>query len=599
MVHKKSKRIKPPVSLAKIPPPDKTLSRTYRKPTTQKTKKSQAETAVFLEGIRLVIGSQRFEDAAASLFNSCKKLTKATSGYIALVTEDGKQNDVAFLDSGGLPCNVDPTLPMPLRGLREKVYNSGKAICNNDFSQSEFMELIPEGHVPIKNVLFVPLLIKNKGVGLLGLANKKNGFSEKDVRIALAFGDLAAIALMNKRSEELLRKTLDELESRVQERTSELTKINKALRDEIAKRKKVEDSLRKSEASYRIVADNTYDWEFWLSPEGRFIYISPSCKRITGYGVEEFMADSDLLYRITHPNDKMQLENHRHETMQKMEPGALEFRIIRPDGTFRWIDHVCQPVFDKEGNFLGTRGSNRDITDRKLTEEALRESEKQLRYLSSQLIVAQEIERKRISRELHDELGQALTLMKMRLRFINENLRNDQTILKEECENSFEYINQVIENVRRLSQDLSPLILEDLGLTAGLKWLINNFVKNNSIQIAHDIENIDRLLSQDSRIIIYRILQETLTNIIKHSKAEKVSVVISKDDDKISFLVEDNGIGFNLNNAVIKKDTPIGLGLRTIEERVRILGGSLELQSQEGKGTRITLSIPIKKESSL
>jgi len=397
----------------------------------------------------------------------------------------------------------------------------------------------------------------------------------------------------------LLRKTLDTVERRVQERTAELLKTNEALIYEIAKRKNVEDSLRKSETSYRILADNTHDWEFWVSPEGRFIYMSPSCKRIAGYDVEEFMADPDLIYRITHPDDKMQHKNHRHETMQKMEPGMLEFRIIRPDGTFRWIDHVCQPVFDKEGNFLGTRGSNRDITDRKLTEEALRESERQLHCLSSQLIVAQEIERKRISRELHDELGQALTLMKMRLRFINENLRNDQIILKEECKNSLEYINQVIENVRRLSQDLSPLVLEDLGLTAGLKWLINNFAKNNSIRIAHDIENIDRLLSQDSRIIIYRILQETLTNIVKHSKAEKVSVVISKHDDEISFLVEDNGIGFNLNNTVIKKDTLMGLGLKTIEERVRILGGSLYLQSQEGKGTRITFSMPIKKESSL
>lgn len=260
MVHKKSTTIKTPVAIAKIPPSDKTLSRTYRKPKIQKSKKSRAETAVLLEGISLVIRSQRFEDAAALLFNSCKKLTGATSGYIALVTEDGKQNDVAFLDSGVLPCNVDPNLPMPLRGLREKVYNSGKAICNNDFSQSEFMELIPEGHVPIKNVLFVPLLIKNKVVGLLGLANKRNGFSEKDVRIALAFGDLAAIALMNKRSEELLRKTVDTVERQVQERTSELLKTTEALIYEIAKRKNTENSLRKSETSYRIVADNTYDW---------------------------------------------------------------------------------------------------------------------------------------------------------------------------------------------------------------------------------------------------------------------------------------------------------------------------------------------------
>lgn len=311
------------------------------------------------------------------------------------------------------------------------------------------------------------------------------------------------------------------------------------------------------------------------------------------------MADPDLIYRITHQDDKMQLKNHRHETLQEMNSGALQFRIIRKDGTFRWIDHVCQPVFDNKGHFLGTRGSNRDVTNRKLTEEALHESEKQLRYFSSQLMVAQEIERKRISRELHDELGQALTLMKMRLRFINDNLRNDQIILKEECENSLEYINQVIENVRRLSHDLSPSAIEDLGLTAALRWLINNFAKNNNIKITHDIENVDRLISQDSQIILYRILQETLTNIGKHSLAEKVSVVIKKHDEIISFSVDDNGKGFDVNQAPVKDDAPNGMGLKTMYERVRMIGGSLNLWSQEGKGTRLSFSIPIKEEKNL
>ena len=164
-----------------------------------------------------------------------------------------------------------------------------------------------------------------------------------------------------KRAEEAaLRRSHDELERKVEERTAE---------------------IRESETRYRIVADNTYDWEFWTSPADRFIYMSPSCRRITGHGAEEFMTDPDLLNRIIHPEDRPLYADHRHEVVQVKKPAAVWFRIIRPDGTLRWIEHVCQPVFGEDGKFLGNRGSNRDITAKKLAEEALQESEKRYKKL--------------------------------------------------------------------------------------------------------------------------------------------------------------------------------------------------------------------------
>ena len=131
---------------------------------------------------------------------------------------------------------------------------------------------------------------------------------------------------------------------------------------------------------------------------------------------------------------------------------------------------------------LANEKLQQEIEERKRAEQMLRESEQQLRSLSYQLMATQEKERKRISRELHDELGQSLTIIKMRLRFIQENLMHDQIVLREECENSMLYINQVIENMRRLSQDLSPSVLEDLGLTVALRWVISNFTKNGDYQ---------------------------------------------------------------------------------------------------------------------
>ena len=131
---------------------------------------------------------------------------------------------------------------------------------------------------------------------------------------------------------------------------------------DITKRVRAEEALRASEAKFRIVADNTYDWEFWLSPQGEYLYTSPSCLRITGHTAEEFQADPELLFRIIPPEDLAAHLQHRAYCNQAKIPEEIEFRVIRPDGTERWIAHVCQPVFSQEGHFLGTRGSNRDVT---------------------------------------------------------------------------------------------------------------------------------------------------------------------------------------------------------------------------------------------
>jgi PAS domain S-box-containing protein len=136
--------------------------------------------------------------------------------------------------------------------------------------------------------------------------------------------------------------------------------------------------LKEAARKYQIVADNTYDWEFWISPSGEFIYTSPSCERITGYPAEAFKADPLLIHNIIHPEDKPLFANHRHESVTDQIIGALEFRILKTDGQICWIHHVCQPVYGDDGTFLGTRGGNRDITAKKQAQEALRHSEQRL-----------------------------------------------------------------------------------------------------------------------------------------------------------------------------------------------------------------------------
>ena len=153
--------------------------------------------------------------------------------------------------------------------------------------------------------------------------------------------------------------------------------------EDITESKRMEEKLQASETRYRIVADNTHDWEYWSSPQGRILYVSPSCQRITGYTASEFEAAPDLAFRIVHPDDLAQYEAHVAETRtENATSSSLEFRIVYRDGTIKWIGHVCQPVFDESGCFLGRRGSNRDITDRKKAEKALEESSENLKFFA-------------------------------------------------------------------------------------------------------------------------------------------------------------------------------------------------------------------------
>jgi signal transduction histidine kinase len=235
----------------------------------------------------------------------------------------------------------------------------------------------------------------------------------------------------------------------------------------------------------------------------------------------------------------------------------------------------------------------REIEERILAEKALRESREELQFLTSELITTQESERRRISRELHDELGQALAGMKMHLVAIEGNLRRDQRMLKRDCARLLSYIDEIAENVRRLSWDLSPVILEVMGLSSALEDLFSDFTEHYHIGSTLNIEKIDDLFSKPAQTNIYRLYQECLTNIIRHSQATHFSVVIQRQGGHVLLAVQDNGKGFNVKQILTRKAGQRGIGIAAMHERVRMLGGSLEIWSQEGSGTRIAFSIPV------
>ena len=233
----------------------------------------------------------------------------------------------------------------------------------------------------------------------------------------------------------------------------------------------------------------------------------------------------------------------------------------------------------------------RDITERQRTEEVLKQSEKNMRYLASQLLSAQEDERKRLSHELHDELGHALLTLKLQVGSVKDQLSPQQLTLKKEAEKILEFINATIEEVRRLYLDLSPGDLEDLGLTTALRSLVDDFSQlQKHIRWTIKLDNLDGLFALSTQTAIYRIVQEALTNIGKHAKPKKVFLGIKREKQSVSFSIIDDGIGFTQPKVVAEKKT---LGLLAMEERVKILGGAFELWSQENRGTKITFTIPI------
>jgi GAF domain-containing protein len=165
-----------------------------------------------IQGAQFILEKKSFLETARAIFDLCRDLTGAASGYVALLSEDGHENEVLFLEAGGLPCTVDPELPMPIRGLRELSYNSHKAVYENDFMNSEWVHFMPDGHVSMQNVMFAPLNLDGQTVGIMGLANKSSGFTDEDAEIASVFGEFAAIALQNSRHIELLNEKTKSLE---------------------------------------------------------------------------------------------------------------------------------------------------------------------------------------------------------------------------------------------------------------------------------------------------------------------------------------------------------------------------------------------------
>lgn len=429
-----------------------------------------------------------------------------------------------------------------------------------------------------------------KPIGLIVVVGRKPLIDARLTEMVLKQVSIrAATELEHRQLEEEIIQSRDELEVLVKYRTMELEASNEQLRNEIYIRKQQEKSLLIAEEKYRTVADFTYDGETWMNPEGAFIYVSPSCKRISGYTVKEFMENPALIIEIAHPDDRQLVRTHFYED-QKDEAcfSSFDFRINTYAGEERWIGHHCQPVFDANGKFIGRRGSNQDITSRKKQESVLLDSQKHLRQLTQRIDAIAEEERTRIAREIHDELGHLLTALKYDMDVLINRSYLSMELVKGELDVMIGMIDSLVDSVRKIATELRPGILDHLGLFPAIEWQVKQFRLRTKICCSFSLSQMNVSFDNNETTIIYRIFQEILTNIIRHSKAKHVSVLLTKCDDLFILKVIDNGVGFEPNSS----NKTYSLGLMGMQERALSIGGEIYIESKQGKGTTITFILP-------
>jgi signal transduction histidine kinase len=262
------------------------------------------------------------------------------------------------------------------------------------------------------------------------------------------------------------------------------------------------------------------------------------------------------------------------------------------DSEVEYEDNVFSLTFAPIANaeYLNIYGL--DITERKRVEEELQTSHEQLRNLSSYLQSAREQERTSIAREIHDDLGQTITALKMDLSWFGKRLPKDHEPLREKKKSMDKTLNEALESIERIITELRPGVLDDLGLIAAIEWQGGDFQDRTGIRCKFNIDPEEIVLDKERSTAIFRIFQETLVNITRHANATRVNISLTEEEDKLVLKVKDDGKGIREEQISDSKS----FGLMGIRERAHLFGGKVKIKGVKGKGTTVTVSIPVEKE---
>lgn len=354
---------------------------------------------------------------------------------------------------------------------------------------------------------------------------------------------------------------------------------------DISERKQVEEALRESEMRFHAMADNS-PVMIWVSDENKTCtYVNRAWLEFTGRRFDQELGNgwADSL----HPNDRDRSLEKCSSSFDKRESFTMEHDLRRFDGEYRRLLVSAVPRYTPDGSYAGFIGSVLDVTD-------LKRAEQELQLLTGQLINLQDEERRRIAGELHDSLGQSLVIIKNRAMICLRDI-SDPDQLVDQLQEISAAADSAINEVHEIAHNLRPYELDRLGLAKAIEAMVEKLRKSSMIDLSTDIDSIDGLLCPPAETSVYRIVQEALSNVMKHAEATKASVSLKVDADKLVVSVIDNGKGIRPRSGSMTSGG--GFGLAGISERARMIGGIHAFHSEAEKGTAVIVTIGLKGEN--
>jgi len=352
-----------------------------------------------------------------------------------------------------------------------------------------------------------------------------------------------------------------------------------------ASRKKAEEAFRKNEEKYRTIYEKSAVGIFECTSTGKLVSVNPALAGMFGYDSSHEAVR--LLTADTGPFHKYEAVK---ESILNRGGGRFEIPYTRKDGSqFTGSTHI-QSIHDRDGKLLYFYGLVEDITTRKLRED-------EVRKFSRTLISVMEDERKKISRDLHDELGQNLTALHLMSENIHDMLPEELKEQRQRCNELTRMLEQTAETIRDISSRMRPDMLDDLGLVPAMEWYVNDFTKSKpGLKVDFLPYYLNENMEPEVKTVLYRIMQEALNNIVKHSKANNVKIILGYEKSNVHLTITDDGIGFGQRISDFLELSGIwtkGIGLISIQERAASVGGNAYIRSNRGEGTTVKVEIDL------
>lgn len=386
-----------------------------------------------------------------------------------------------------------------------------------------------------------------------------------------------------------LQKAKEDLEARVAARTRELQSANERLMVELSRRKRIEDMLQKGAERYRNLFVNSPLGIYRVNGDGRILMANPTLIRMLGYSSFDELTATRQKKRDYEPSYLRRKIKDRLEREGRVR--GFETKWRKSDKSIIFVRENAKAIRSSDGALLYYEGTVEDITEQKKAEEKIQSYQKQLRSLASDLSLAEERERRRIATTLHDHIGQILAISKIKLGALLESANNDVSL--EQLKEVREHVEQAIKYTRSLTFELSPPILYDLGLESALEWLTEQLKEQRGINCIFEADSSFKPVSDEIRIVLFSAVRELLMNVTKHAQATIAKITMRRVNDNITIHVADNGIGFTVSKMNFYLDENKGFGLFSIRERLRHLGGQMDVRSGRGRGTRVILTAPV------